>query len=168
MRVKPRHRASDTEDMKPTFSAAGYKFAFAAFVLCAAGAASAQFAMAPSPTPNSALRPSAAQTAKAYRGDGAKHLYAVYRQHIYKGRMPPLLYGVAVVETEIDENGQVLDVSIVRKPAAPEVGPWVVEMIKKSGPFPPPARMGRVKYLDVWLVHKSGKFQLDTLTEGQN
>ncbi len=82
--------------------------------------------------------------------------------------MPPLLYGIAVVETEIDENGQILDVNIIRKPAAPEVGPWVVEMIKKSGPFPPPARMGRVKYLDVWLVHKSGKFQLDTLTEGQN
>jgi protein TonB len=155
--------------MKPNFSA-GYKFKFAlaAFVLCAADAASAQFAMAPSPTPSSALKPSAAQTAKAYRGDGAKHLYTVYRQHIYKGRMPPLLYGIAVVETEIDENGQILDVNVIRKPAAPEVGPWVVEMIKKSGPFPPPARMGRVKYLDVWLVHKSGKFQLDTLTEGQN
>jgi hypothetical protein len=24
-----------------------------------------------------------------------------------------------------------------------------------------------VKYLDIWLVHKSGRFQLDTLTEGQ-
>ena len=152
--------------MKLDFSAPGYKFALAALVLCAAGSASAQFAMAPSPSPT-ALKPSAAQTAKAYRGDGAKHLYAVYRQHIYKGRMPPLLYGVAVVETEIDENGQVIDVNIVRKPAAPEVGPWVVEMIKKSGPFPPPSKMGRVKYLDIWLVHKSGKFQLDTLTEGQ-
>jgi hypothetical protein len=24
-----------------------------------------------------------------------------------------------------------------------------------------------VKYTDIWLVHKSGRFQLDTLTEGQ-
>jgi len=27
--------------------------------------------------------------------------------------------------------------------------------------------MGNTKYLDIWLVHKSGRFQLDTLTEGQ-
>jgi protein TonB len=160
--------ASDTPFMKPIFPAIGYKFAVAALVLSAAGAASAQFAMAPAPTPNAALKPSSAHTAKAYRTDGAKHIYAMYGKHIYKGRMPPLLYGIAVVETEIDENGQVLDVNIIRKPAAAEVGPWVVEMIKKSGPFPPPLQMGRVRYTDVWLVHKSGKFQLDTLTEGQN
>ena len=29
------------------------------------------------------------------------------------------------------------------------------------------ARTGQVTYTDVWLWHKSGKFQLDTLTEGQ-
>ena len=154
--------------MKPDFPAVGYKLATAAVALCAAGAASAQFAMAPAPTPNAALRPSSAHTAKAYRSDGARHLYAIYGKHIYKGRMPPLLYGIAVVETEIDENGQVLDVNIIRQPAAAEVGPWVVEMIRKSGPVPPPVQMGRVKYMDVWLVHKSGRFQLDTLTEGQN
>jgi hypothetical protein len=153
--------------MNPQRPAIGYKLVLAALTLGAAGAASAQFAMAPAPTPNAALRPSIAQTAKDYRADGARHLYAVYARHIYKGRMPPLLYGIAIVETEIDENGNVLDISIVRKPAAPEVGPWVVEMIRKSGPFPPPARMGRVRYLDIWLVDKSGRFQLDTLTEGQ-
>ena len=40
-------------------------------------------------------------------------------------------------------------------------------MIKKASPFPPPARMGEVKYTEIWLVDKSGRFQLDTLTEGQ-
>jgi hypothetical protein len=28
-------------------------------------------------------------------------------------------------------------------------------------------RLGSTKYLDIWLVDKSGRFQLDTLTEGQ-
>jgi len=78
-----------------------------------------------------------------------------------------LLYGVAVIETEIDEAGNIVNVTMVRKPAAPEVGPWAMEMIRKSAPFPPPGRMGHVRYLEIWLVHKSGKFQLDTLTEGQ-
>jgi protein TonB len=153
--------------MKPQFLAIRYKFVVATLLVCAAASAAAQFAMAPAPTPNGTLQPSIAQTAKAYRADGARHLYAAYAKHIYKGKLPPLLYGVAIVDTEIDENGQVLDVSIVRKPAAPEVGPWIVEMIRKSGPFPPPAQLGRVRYTEIWLVDKSGRFQLDTLTEGQ-
>jgi len=133
----------------------------------AASMASAQFATTPAPAGKPAEQASNAATPKDYRRDGARHIYAQYGAHIYKGKLPPLLYGVAITETEIDERGQVVSVTMVRKPAAPEVGPWVMNMIRKSGPFPQPARMGRVKYLDIWLVHKSGKFQLDTLTEGQ-
>ena len=42
-------------------------------------------------------------------------------------------------------------------------------MVKRAAPYPPPAKMtgGTVKYVDVWLVNKTGLFQLDTLTEGQ-
>jgi len=141
-----------------------------ALLLVLAGtAAQAQFASAPQPTPGAFMRPSIAETPLEYRNDGARHIYSAYPGLIYKGRMPPLLYGIAIIETEIDAEGNVISVNMVRKPAAPEVGPWAMEMIRKSGRFPPPDRMGgRVKYLDIWLVHKSGKFQLDTLTEGQN
>ena len=56
----------------------------------------------------------------------------------------------------------------VRRPAsAREVTPWVVSLIRRASPLPPPARMGRVKFLEIWLVDKSGQFQLDSLTEGQ-
>ena len=67
-----------------------------------------------------------------------------------------------------DAAGNVIDVRVRRPPAAPEVGPWVVAMIRKAGPFPPPAKLGKAVYTDIWLVHKGGNFQLDTLTEGQN
>ena len=40
-------------------------------------------------------------------------------------------------------------------------------MVRAAQPFPAPARMGHVVYTDTWLWHKSGLFQLDTLTEGQ-
>ena len=129
--------------------------------------AAAQFAMVPAPlfgTPQD----STAESDVAYRADAARHLYAAYPMRIFKGRMPPLLYGVAIVDTEIDAGGNVIDVRVRRPPAAPEVGPWVVAMIRKAGPFPPPAKLGKAVYTDIWLVHKSGNFQLDTLTEGQN
>ena len=143
-----------------------------ALLLGSAGAlvclpAAAQFAMVPSPlfgTPQA----SEAETEVAYRTDAANHLYAAYPMRIYKGRLPPLLYGVAIVDTEIDASGNIVDVRVRRPPAAPEVGPWVVAMIRKAGPFPPPTNLGKAVYTDIWLVHKGGNFQLDTLTEGQN
>jgi protein TonB len=139
----------------------------AAALMCVSVGAWSQFHNVPDAKPGAFKRTSAAETALEYRGDGARHIYEAYGGHVYKGKMPPLLYGIAIIETEIDAEGNVVDVKLVRKPAAAEVGLWAMEMIRKSGRFPPPGRMGRVKYLDIWLVHKSGRFQLDTLTEGQ-
>ena len=129
--------------------------------------AQAQFAMVPSPLA-AAATPSEADAETVYKQDAARHLYASYPMRVFKGRMPPLLYGVMIVDTEIDAQGQILHVRVRRPPAAPEVGPWVVAMIRKAGPFPAPAKLGKATYTDIWLVHKSGNFQLDTLTEGQN
>jgi hypothetical protein len=39
--------------------------------------------------------------------------------------------------------------------------------VRQAAPYPAPVRLGRVTYTDTWLWHKSGLFQLDTLTEGQ-
>jgi hypothetical protein len=59
-------------------------------------------------------------------------------------------------------------VSVVRKPAADEVAPWVMAMIKRAGPFPPPTKFGASLITrETWFVDRSGLFQLMTLTEGQ-
>ena len=134
----------------------------------AAPSAFAQFQAAPAAQKGKAPpAASAATSAQSYKKDGAKHLYAAYGKHIHKGKLPPLLYGVAIIETTIGPHGEVQDVRVVRQPAAAEVTPWAVDMIKSAGPFPAPAKLGSVTYSDIWLVHKSGRFQLDTLTEGQ-
>src|SRR5687768_13372813 len=64
-------------------------------LFAAAAAASAQFASTPSPAAPGAKKVSGAPTAKDYRRDGARHIYAAYGAHIYKGKLPPLLYGIA-------------------------------------------------------------------------
>lgn len=133
-----------------------------------AAAARAQFTMVPMPEISAPLRASDAEIEKEYRIDAARHIYAAYPKRIYKGRLPPLLYSVMMVETEIDAAGQVLDVHVVRKPAAAEVQPWVIQMIKRASPLPAPSKLARgARFIEIWLVDKSGLFQLDTLTEGQ-
>jgi hypothetical protein len=111
---------------------------------------------------------SLAANPKAYRVDGAKHLYALYADRIFKGKLPPLMHAVVVVETELDAAGNVRDIQMVRVPKhAPEVVVEVRKMIRAASPLPAPQRMGGTRYTDIWLVDKSGRFQLDTLTEGQ-
>lgn len=121
-------------------------------------------------TPALAAAPDAstAADAKAYRKDGAKHIYAAYRDQIYKGKLPPLIHAIVVAEVDLDDAGNVRDVNMIRTPShAPDVTERVRQMIRAASPLPAPKRMGGTKYLDIWLVDKSGRFQLDTLTEGQ-
>lgn len=119
--------------------------------------------------PAGSARQSAAPTARAYRQSGASHIYGLHADRIYKGRMPPLLYAVGVLNVEINQVGIVTRLDWMRAPRhAPEVIAEIERMIKAASPFPAPVRIGKVVYTDTWLWHKSGKFQLDTLTEGQN
>ncbi|MBX3607295.1 MAG: hypothetical protein KF788_18590 [Piscinibacter sp.] len=111
---------------------------------------------------------SQATDAKAYRVDGARHIYAKYADRIYKGKLPPLIHAIVIAEVELDAQGNVRNVQMVRVPShAPDVVVRVREMIRQASPLPAPTRLGGTRYLDVWLVDKSGRFQLDTLTEGQ-
>ncbi len=105
---------------------------------------------------------------RAYRKTGARHIYKAYANRIYKGKIPPLVYAVVVVETDIDADGKVTNVSFSRVPShAPEVPPMIAELIKATSPLPSPGKLGGHTYVDTWLWDKSGKFQLDSLTLGQ-
>ena len=133
---------------------------------------------APPPTPvviqpiqpaKPALPTSNARNAHEYRVDAAKHLYQLNGARIFKGRMPPMLYAVGVLDVEVDKQGQVTRTYWVRAPGhAPEVMKEIERTVRQAAPYPVPAHLNKVVYSDVWLWHKSGKFQLDTLTEGQD
>ena len=112
---------------------------------------------------------SAARNAKDYRKDAASHLYARHSQHIYKGRLPPMLDAVGVLNVDIDRHGSVKSVQWLRAPRhVPQVMQQIEHMVKAAAPYPMPLHMSQVTYTDVWLWHQSGKFQRDTLTEGQD
>lgn len=109
-----------------------------------------------------------AQTPRDYRRDGARHLYEKNVGRIYAGKMPPLLYAVGVLQVDVDGRGNVTDIRWMRAPRhAPEVMADIERSVRSAAPFPAPVKMGQVTYTDTWLWHKSGRFQLDTLTEGQ-
>ena len=103
-----------------------------------------------------------------YRKDAAGHLYQKFADRIYAGKMPPLLQAVGVLELDIGRRGEVLALRWTRAPyQVPQVMAEIEGMVRAAAPFPAPVRMGKLSYTEVWLWHKSGRFQLDSLTEGQ-
>lgn len=172
-------RQDDTHDTPRRFWLLALISSAAAAVVsaCKSAPEQAPSASAPAPTPvigpiaaeQGSARSSPATTPRAYRQDGASHIYGLNSDRIFKGRMPPLLYAVGVMNVEIDRVGRVTKLDWMRAPRhAPEVMAEIERTIKAASPFPAPTRLGKVVYTDTWLWHKSGKFQLDTLTEGQN
>ena len=109
-----------------------------------------------------------ATTPLAYRKDAAQHLYGHNAHRIFRGKMPPLLYAIGVLQVDVDSKGRVTGTHWMRAPSqAPEVVAEIERTVRLAAPFPVPVRMGKVTYTDTWLWHSSGHFQLDTLTEGQ-
>jgi hypothetical protein len=103
-----------------------------------------------------------------YRHDVATHLYEHNATRIYSGKLPPLLYAVGVLQTDIDVRGNVTNVRWMRAPTqAPEVMAEIERTVRQAAPYPAPVKLGKVTYTETWLWHKSGQFQLHTLSEGQ-
>ena len=125
-------------------------------------------ALAAAPQASNSAAQSKAANPLDYRRDAASHLYGQNAHRIFAGKMPPMLYAIGVLQVEVDGHGQVARLNWMRAPKhAPEVVAEIERTVRRAAPFPLPARMGQVTYTDTWLWHKSGRFQLDTLTEGQ-
>ena len=150
----------------------GWRWLTALAVLLCTGMAwaASPFDRPPAPVRGAeAPAPSAATSAAQYRMEAARHLYARYPQQVLRGKVPAHVYAIVVTETDVDAQGRVLAVRVLRGPAsAQEVTPWVVAMIRQAAPLPPLQRMKRTRYVETWLVDRSGQFQVRTLTEGQD
>lgn len=107
-----------------------------------------------------------APASRDYRRAAAGHLYRRNSERIFQGLLPPMLYAIGVLQVDIDRSGQVTRLKWLRAPShAPEVVAEIERIVRRAAPFPSPGLA--VSYTDTWLWDQSGRFQLDTLTEGQ-
>lgn len=137
--------------------------------LWACAALSAAFLLTACQTPPSGPASASVPNApKTYRKEAAQHLYERNANRIYKGKLPPMLYAVGVLQTQLDNQGRIRSLHWLRKPShAPEVVAEIERTIRAAAPFPATGSRTPVTYTETWLWDKSGRFQLDTLSEGQ-
>ena len=113
--------------------------------------------------------PSNAASARAYRQDAARHLYAIEAVHVLPGRLPPLLYAVGTLQVDIGAAGEVKALHWLRAPThAADAIAQTERIVLEAAPYPVATRLGPVTWTDTWLWDKKGRFQLDTLSEGQD
>ena len=112
---------------------------------------------------------SLARSPQDYRLDGARHLYRKFADRIYVGKLPRLVLAVGLLHIDIDARGEVTHVQWGRMPRhSPRVAREIEQLVRSAAPYPAPVHMGGVTYTETWLWDKSGRFQLDTLTQGQD
>lgn len=122
----------------------------------------------PGATPTRIPVASNAVDARAYRRDAARHVYQANAQRIYTGMLPPVLYAIGTLQVHLDARGKVESMHWMRAPKhAPEVIAEIERTVLAASPFPAATQLGKVTWTDTWLWDQGGRFQLDTLSEGQ-
>ena len=125
--------------------------------------AAAQFAFVPMPLPPAAVPASQAQTPESYRVDAAKVLYASFPMLVSRDATGENLFDKALVAIDVEADGAVSEVRLLRAPTLDEAKPWILAMIKKIERFPVPAVLKQVTYTDVWLLDDTGHFRLASM-----
>ena len=116
-------------------------------------------APAPAPAPAPYMRP--ARTADEYKRQMGLRLIAANPGITYTRRAPDVLMGIPILEVEVNADGSVRHISVVRTPEeAKETVQIAIDAIRRSAPFGDASLVPRPwKFMQVFLFDYDGKFK---------
>ena len=116
-------------------------------------------APAPVPAPAPYMRP--ARTVDEYKRQMGVRLIAANPAITYTRRAPDVLLGIPVLEIEVNADGSVRHISVVRTPPeAAETVQVAIDAIKRAAPFGDASQVPRPwKFLQVFLFDYDGHFK---------
>ena len=116
-------------------------------------------APAPAPAPAPTTRP--ARTVDEYKRQMGVRLVAANPTITYTRRAPDVLLGIPILEVEVNADGSVRHITVVRTPPeAAETVRVAIDAIKRAAPFGDPSQVPRPwKFLQVFLFDYDGHFK---------
>jgi hypothetical protein len=115
----------------------------------------------PAPAPGLApyLRP--ARTVDEYKRQMGLRLVAANPAITYTKRAPDILWGIPILEVEVNADGSVRHISVVRTPAeAGETVQMAIDAVRRAAPFGDASQVPRPwKFLQVFLFDYDGRFK---------
>jgi hypothetical protein len=114
--------------------------------------------------PATALPPAtAARNWNEFKKAAATRMVRASPQGSFLGKVPPMLFGIPILEIELNGDGSVRDVSVLRPPANAEAADTValaVEAIRRGGPYGDISRLPKPwKYTEVFLFDGQRRFK---------
>ena len=114
---------------------------------------------APAPAPAPYARP--ARTTDEYKRQMGLRLIVANPSITYTKRAPDVLMGIPILEVEVNADGSVRHISVIRTPPeAAETVQVAIDAIKRAAPFGDPSQVPKPwKFLQVFLFDYEGRFK---------
>lgn len=134
---------------------------------------------APAATPTTATPATTARTPQSkanqiddYKREIAHWISARSNTDVYSGQPQALLRGVIVLTLQVDEQGAVRTVRVLRSPGDSELEQRAISSVWRATPLPRPnaALMHGQRTLDLtetWLFNNDGRFQMRSIAMAQ-
>lgn len=104
-----------------------------------------------------------ARTWDDFKKAAARRMVQASPRGSFLGKVPPLLFGIPILEIELSADGSVRNVSVVRPPANAEAADTValaVEAIRRGGPYGDVSRLPQPwKWTEVFLFDNERRFK---------
>ena len=97
----------------------------------------------------------------------ARRMVAASPQGSYMGKTPPIMFGIPILETELNADGTVRNISVTRPPANPEAAnttQYAMEAIRRGAPYGDVSKLPKPwRFTEVFLFNDKRQFKPRTL-----
>ena len=111
--------------------------------------------------------PAAMRTTHDFKLQMARRLVAANPEVTYVGKVPDMLLAIPVLEIELNRDGSVRRIEVLRMPRqAPETTQMAIEAVKRAAPFGDVSRLPKPwKFAETFLFNDEKRFKPRTLDE---
>jgi hypothetical protein len=111
--------------------------------------------------------PAATRSWDEFKLQAARRLMQAHPSHSYAGAPPEMLFGIPVIETELNADGSVKSIVVVRAPADPQARDTVqlaMDAIRRAAPYGDMSRVPKPwTWTEVFLFNEQRQFKPRTL-----
>jgi hypothetical protein len=111
--------------------------------------------------------PTATRNWDEFKLQAARRLVQAHPNHSYTGKPPEMLFGIPVIETELNGDGSVKSIQVVRAPADPQARDTVqlaMDAIRRAAPYGDMSRVPKPwTWTEVFLFNEQRQFKPRTL-----
>ena len=107
--------------------------------------------------------PVAARTLDEFKKQAARRMVAAAPRHSYMGTPPPMMFGITILEIEVNGDGSVRNIGVVRPPANPAaagVMDVAKEAVRRGAPYGDVSKLPKPwKWTEVFLFNDKRQFK---------